>query len=95
MKILDPKEKAKIIEESYEKVCMVTKLAKKYGVSESTIHRWRGGEKREEENNSKKIPQNFIEVPIQSSALKANLKKVELVYEEFRIEMDGKSIVKK
>ena len=92
MKIINPEQKEKILQESYEKGCVVTKLAKKYGVPESTIYGWRGKDKQQEKNNTQEETKNFIEVQIKEGVVdkeKNKLKKAELVYEKFRIEIEG------
>lgn len=89
MKILDPNSKAKIVRESYEEGCTVTSLAKKYGVSTSSIHKWRKSSSSEEKMEGKKVDDKFIKVPIQKSTVIAKLKKAELVYENCRLEIDG------
>jgi len=87
MKIINPEQKEKILQESYEKGCVVTKLAKKYGVPEGTIYGWR--KKQQEKNDNQEGAANFIEVHVKENVIKAKLKKVELIYEKFRIEIDG------
>ena len=95
MKILDPSSKAKIVKESYEEGCTVLSLAKKYGASTSTIHRWRQGSGNEGKMQDKEDEDKFIKVPIQQSTVIAKLKKAELVYENCRLEIDGEISSKK
>ena len=87
MKIVSFAQKEKILQESYEKGCVITKLAKKYGVPEGTIYGWR--KKQQEKNDIEEGAANFIEVHVKENIIKTKLKKVELIYEEFRIEIDG------
>ena len=92
MKIINPKQKEKILQESYEKGCVVTQLAKKYGVPEGTIYGWRQKDKLRGKNSNEESLSNFIEVPIKENEEdneKIKLKKAELVYKKFRIEIDG------
>ena len=89
MKILDPSSKTKIVRESYEEVCTVASLAKKYGVSTSAIHRWRQNSSSEAKIEDKEVEDQFIKVPIEKSTVIAKLKKAELVYENCRLEIDG------
>ena len=89
MKILGPNLKAKIVQESYKEGGIVVSLAKKYGVSTSAIHRWRQSSSSEEKIEDKEVEDQFIKVPIQKSTVIAKLKKVELVYENCRLEIDG------
>lgn len=89
MKALNPQQKEKILQESYEEGCVITELGKKYGVSEKTIHGWRRRDKDRVENNKVKPSANFIEVHIKETAVRTRLKKVELVYEKFRVEVSG------
>ena len=86
MQITNSTQKAKILDESYKNGCSVTMLAKKYGISESTIHRWR------EKNKKQENLGDFIEVPIKEEKVereKVRLKRAELIYEKFRIEIEG------
>ena len=55
MKSLNPKEKEKILQESYEEGCIITELGKKYGISEKTIYGWR---RRDKKQQKEKIAEN-------------------------------------
>jgi transposase-like protein len=89
MNSVNPEQKEKILQESYEKGCVITQLAKKYGIPESTIYGWRGKDKQQEKNIKTEPSANFIEVHVKENVAKAKLKKVELIYEKFRIEIEG------
>lgn len=92
MKIVNAKVKDKILKESYEKGCVITELGKKYGISEKTIYGWRRRNKDYGEDKIQGNLEKFIEVPIKVEARdsgKSRLKKAELVYERFRIEING------
>ena len=82
-------QKEKILKESREGGCVIRELAKKYGISPTTIHMWRRVKNRNKKNHTEsKSPTNFIEVAIKKEEEK-QLKKVELVYDDFRIEIEG------
>ncbi len=84
--MINSTQKARILDESYKNGGSVTTLAKKYGISEGTIHRWR------EKNKKQANTGHFIEVPIKEEKVdreKVKLKKAELIYEKFRIEIEG------
>lgn len=93
MKKFSKEQKEKILEESYQEGCAVAELGKKYKLSPKTIHAWRRTKrKNQEKDNSPENPTNFIEVPIKEdveSRERISLKKAELVYEKFRIAIDG------
>lgn len=92
MKIINPEQKEKILKESYEEGCVITKLGKKYGVSEKTIYGWRRHNKNQLKDKKAENTANFIEVAIKEEgreSKKITLKKAELVYEKFRIEIEG------
>jgi transposase-like protein len=89
MKALNSQQKEKILQESYEEGCVITELGRKYGVSEKTIHGWRKKDKERVKNNEAKSSANFIEVHVEETVVRAKLKKVELVYEKFKIEVSG------
>jgi len=55
-----------------------------------TIHTWRRERRKNQKiQNKEKGASNFIEVPIKEDIVRAKLKKAELVYEKFRIEIEG------
>ena len=89
MKTVNSQQKEKILQESYEEGCVITELGRKYGVSEKTIYGWRRRDKDRVESNEQKSSANFIEVHVEETIVKAKLKKVELVYEKFKIEVSG------
>ena len=89
MKTINSQQKEKILQESYEEGCVITELGRKYGVSEKTIYGWRRSNKGRAESNEAKSSANFIEVHVEETVVKAKLKKVELVYEKFKIEVSG------
>jgi transposase-like protein len=89
MKIVNSQQKEKILQESYEEGCVITELGKKYGVSEKTIYGWRRRDKDRVKSNEPKPSANFIEVHVEETVARAKLKKVELVYEKFKIEVSG------
>jgi transposase-like protein len=86
MKMINSTQKARILDESYKNGGSVATLAKKHGISEGTIHRWR------EKNKKQENMGDFIEVTIKEEKVereKVKLKKAELIYEKFRIEIEG------
>ncbi len=89
MNRLKPEIKEKILKESYNAGCVITELAKKYGVPESTIYGWRGKDKKKNNIKELKSATNFIEVSVKEKVSTVNLKKAELIYEEFRIQIEG------
>ena len=89
MKTVNYQQKEKILQESYEEGCVIIELGRKYGVSEKTIYGWRRRNKGRAESNEAKSSVNFIEVHVEETVVKAKLKKVELVYEKFKIEVSG------
>lgn len=89
MKTVNSQQKEKILQESYEEGCIITELGRKYGVSEKTIYGWRRRDKDRTESNEPKSSANFIEVHVEETVVRAKLKKVELVYEKFKIEVSG------
>ena len=89
MKTVNSQQKEKILQESYEEGCVITELGRKYGVSEKTIHCWRRRDKDRAESNEAKSSANFIEIQVEETVVRAKLKKVELVYEKFKIEVSG------
>jgi transposase-like protein len=89
MKTVNSQQKEKILQESYEEGCIITELGRKYGVSEKTIYGWRRRDKDRAESNEAKTSANFIEIHVEETVVRAKLKKVELVYEKFKIEVSG------
>ena len=90
MKKFSKEEKERILEESYKEGCVVAELGEKYKMSPKTIHAWRRERRKNQKiQNKEKNPLNFIEVPIKKDIVRAKLKKAELVYEKFRIEIEG------
>jgi transposase-like protein len=88
---ISTKQKEIILEESYTEGCIISKLAEKNKISKATIYRWRSEREEEakEEIMKKKGKANFVEVSVKKEVAN-QLKKVELVYEEFGIEIVGK-----
>ena len=92
MKVINYNEKEKILKESYEEGRAITELGKKYGISAKTIYGWRRLNKNLVKDKNIENPKNFIEVAIKEDAecrKGTKLKKVELVYEKLRIEIEG------
>ena len=92
MKRLNPKEKEKILQESYEEGCIITELGKKYGISEKTVYGWRRRDKKQQKEKIVENSRNFIEVAIKEDVEekeKIKLRKAELVYEKFRVQIEG------
>jgi transposase-like protein len=89
MNRLKPEIKEKILKESYQEGCVITELAKKYRVPESTIYGWRGKDKKKNNIKEPKADANFIEVSVKEKVSTTNLKKAELIYKKFRIEIEG------
>ena len=90
MKKFSKEQKEKILQESYKEGCAVAELGKKYKISPKTIYSWRRERRRNQEAKNKETsPLSFIEVSIKGDVVRAQLKKVELKYEKFRIEIDG------
>ena len=89
MKTVNSQQKEKILQESYEEGCVIKELGRKYGVSEKTIYGWRRRDKSRADSNEAKSSANFIEVHVEETVAGAKLKKVELVYEKFKIEVSG------
>lgn len=86
---ISTEKKERILEESYTKGCIISKLAEKNKISKATIYRWRNDKDRIAKNERIKSVANFVEVSIKKE-MANELKKVELVYEEFTIEIVGK-----
>jgi len=90
MKKFSKEQKERILEESYKVGCVVAELGEKYKMSPKTIHTWRRERRKNQKiQNKEKGASNFIEVPIKEDIVRAKLKKAELVYEKFRIEIEG------
>lgn len=82
-------QKAKILEESYTEGCIISKLAEKNKISKATIYRWRSEKEKAAKSEEIKGLANFVEVSVKKE-VGNELKKIELVYEEFSIEIVGK-----
>ena len=93
MKKFSMEEKEQILEESYKEGSVISELGKKYKMSPKTIHAWRRARRKNEEgDNNQNSGANFIEVGIKGDVKdreKIKLKKIELVYEKYRIEIVG------
>jgi transposase-like protein len=86
---ISTEQKAKILEESYVEGCIISKLAEKNKISKATIYRWRSEKEEAAKSEGIKGLANFVEVSVKKEVVN-ELKKVELVYEEFSIEIVGK-----
>jgi len=86
---ISTEQKEIILEESYTEGCIISKLAEKNKISKATIYRWRNEKGGMAKSEEKKSEPNFIEVSVKKEEGN-QLKKVELVYEEFSIEIVGK-----
>ena len=87
---ISQEQKEKILKESYEEGVVITELGKKYGISKKTIYDWRRIRNKDQRKNSEQQSKvNFVEIALKDE-VRSQLKKVELVYEDFRIEVEGK-----
>ena len=86
---ISAKQKARILEESYVEGCIINKLAENNKISKATIYRWRNDKEGMAKSKGMKSVSNFVEVSVKKEVAN-QLKKVELVYEEFGIEIVGK-----
>lgn len=84
-------EKVQILQESYESGCIISELAKQYGISAGIIYRWRRKEKTvsvaARSNNS---ASEFVELSVQEARKEgANLKRAVLEFNNLSICIDG------
>lgn len=83
-------QKSQIISESYKTVCIISQLAKSYGISVKTLYSWRSRQKserikKEVSNNSNN---QFVELSVQNNE-NIVLNKAELIFNKFSLLLEG------
>ena len=80
--------KSQILAESNAKGCVITELARKHNVPVKTIYDWRSKQKTHKTSCDSEF--FFLEVPIPRAAGTMDLKKVELVFDDYSCSVEGK-----
>ena len=84
--------KAKILEESSRSGCVISELAKRYGIRKELIYTWRGRELKQS-SDSKVVKDNFVEAKLSDGFIECEssqlLKKASLEFEDFKLCMEG------
>jgi transposase-like protein len=85
--------KTKILAESYEPGCVITKLAKQYGISEGAIYGWRN-KSSSPQQSVPNVPaavfdNRFVELSVIDPKQIANLQEVSLRFDKFSFVMQG------
>ena len=92
LKKISPEIKAKILEESRVLGCVISELAKRYGIRKELIYTWRRRELKES-SESKVVKDNFVEAKLSDGFIESKssqlLKKASLEFEEFKLCMEG------
>ncbi|MCC8369571.1 MAG: transposase [Rickettsia endosymbiont of Oxypoda opaca] len=83
-------QKSQIISESYKTGCIISQLAKSYGISVKTLYSWRSRQKserikKEVSNNSNN---QFVELSVQNNE-NIVLNKAELIFNNFSLLLEG------
>lgn len=88
-KTITAEQKAQIISQSYAVGCVVSQLAKSYGISEKTLYGWRSREKsaRRKEEASNNSGNKFVELAVQETEYTI-FKKAELTFSNFSLSIE-------
>ena len=88
---LTKSEKFQILEESYEPGCIISELAKQYGISSKIIYDWRSKKKVKSVVATPENPtQDFVELSVNPPFKKApSLKRAVLEFNNLSISIDG------
>lgn len=88
---LTKSEKFQILEESYEPGCIISELAKQYGISSKIIYDWRSKKKKKSvEVTSESSTPDFVELSVNPPLKKAvSLKRTVLEFNNLSISIDG------
>lgn len=85
--------KSKILSESKRSGCVISELAKKYGIKVARIYRWRLKASREQSSLSNVNSKNFVEVKLSEKVTDPQplrvLKKASLEFEDFKLSVEG------
>jgi transposase-like protein len=89
-KAITAEQKAQIISQSYAAGCVVSQLAKSYGISEKILYGWRSRDKssRRKEEASNNLGNKFVELAVQETEYTI-LKKAELTFSNFSLSVEG------
>jgi transposase-like protein len=75
--------------------CIISGIASRYGISRSTLYKWRKrqalGEQKEKklDNESTELASKFIELSLREEATRTKLTKAELVFDSFSLLIEG------
>ena len=88
---ISPKQRALITSKSFRPGCVITELAKSYGVTPGVIYRWRNNHKSKnlDSQTSAISSDNFLEVVVTGSK-PMMLQKADLVFEDMSLLVQGK-----
>lgn len=95
MKLLEKKltksEEDQVLQESYEPGCIISELAKRYGIPPRLIYDWRSKKKQESVETTPENPTpDFVELSVNTSFKKApSLKRAVLEFNNLSISIEG------
>ena len=93
VKNISPELKSKILSESKESGCVISELAKKYGIKANRIYNWRARSSTENSPQVNVCGKNFVEVQLSEKVTEPHppriLKKASLEFENFKLSVEG------
>ena len=94
---VEPELRRQIIEESKKEGCIITNLAKQYGISKDTIYGWRTKynnsaatlSRTKDRGCSTELDRGFVELTINEASQTANLQEATLKFNKFSLIIQG------